>query len=739
MKIKKLLSVCLVIGIIASLYPVCTFATEGSTEKYVTIYEQDFTSANATTDGWTAVDMDITDAGFGNTEIVVGSTPPVSSGYAIFNQNLGDNYKVSGSLSYSGNIANFYLNSDAVAENSSATINNGYCISQNKVYLKAYKIIDGYDAYEYGHYAFSELAENGEKNNDFDLTQPEVENPTNVDFEVTYNKGKITYTFKYADNIVNSFEYTISAPEHKSGLFAIAENSYDFVIKNIKIEKAMSEYITVYEQDFSADDASTDGWIMDGMSLVEESFVGKTVKNDTSLSGTMIYNENLGEKYKVSGSIYFTWNGLRYLLNSDATETDGTITVKNAYRVDQNKQTASIETIIDGQDWTVNGNYKLKENNNTSVLGGYEWYDFEVIYDNGVITYNFTNSSGAVNSITYDVADMYAEYPRNTSGYFGINCTSDELFIKNIKIEKAASEYIPLYEQDFSAENSTADGWILDGFSITDDAELGKTVVSRSSLTEPLAKMVYTKNLGENYKVSGSIWFDYNGLRFLINSDIAENSGVITVNDAYRIDQNKQTASVQTIINGEDLGVNGNYKLKETNNTSVLGGYEWYDFEIVYNKGVVTYSFANSAGLVNSITYDMADMYADYPRHTNGYFGIEASSEKLAVKNIKIETVSVYAISDVKATNDNGEISYSALVYNWDGSLNDPALIAAVFDANGVMIDAKLIDYDGTAGINSVSGTITVDSEKVPDNVTIFFWQNLDKAAPLCDFKTCEL
>ena len=162
MKIKKLLSVCLVIGIIASLYPVCTFATEGSTEKYVTIYEQDFTSANATTDGWTAVDMDITDAGFGNTEIVVGSTPPVSSGYAIFNQNLGDNYKVSGSLSYSGNIANFYLNSDAVAENSSATINNGYCISQNKVYLKAYKIIDGYDAYEYGHYAFSELAENGE-------------------------------------------------------------------------------------------------------------------------------------------------------------------------------------------------------------------------------------------------------------------------------------------------------------------------------------------------------------------------------------------------------------------------------------------------------------------------------------------------------------------------------------------------------------------------------------------------
>ena len=781
MKIKKLLSVCLVIGIIASLYPVCTFATEESTEKYVTIYEQDFTSANATTDGWTTGNMTITSRGLGN-EYIAGddafgaesSMYGSEDGYVMFNQDLGNDYKVSGTINYSGNFGSFYLNTDGniILEEGDAQYikpQNGYGIKQNKINLSAGLVVDG--NWGWNQYQFTDLWEKDNDTKDID--------GTDVDFEITYNNGRITYLSKCDSGVINSFdfnldEFTGDATRFESGKFMLTEGSYSYWIKNIKIEKVMPEYVTVYEQDFTQSGATADGWITENMSVTSNGLGNEyTAGNDAFASqneygsedGYAIYNDDLGTKYKVSGTINYSGNFGSFIINSggealieneieEGINKNNLVKVTDGYKITQNKKHTSAGILTDknwGYDLTQNQFADVWEKENTTKdIDGVD-VDFEIEYDNGKITYICKCGENIINSFEYNLTTFEDEI-RYESGKFVLTEGSYSYWIKDIKIEKASSEYVTLYEQDFTQSGATADGWIVENMSVTSNG-LGNEYVegddsfgaSVNSYGSEDGYAIFNQNLGENYKISGTVNYSGNFGSFYLNTDGNVNfergdNQYIKPQNGYGINQNKINLSAGLVVDG-NWGWNQYQFTDLWEKANVTSGIDSVDvnFELAYNNGKITYICKCESGVINSFEFDLEEFSGDTTRFENGRFMLVESSYSYWIKNIKIETVSEYAISDVKATNDNGEISYSALVYNWDGSLNDPALIAAVFDANGVMIDAKLIDYDGTAGINSVSGTITVDSEKVPDNVTIFFWQNLDKAAPLCDFKTCQL
>ena len=197
--------------------------------EYTPVYEQDFTKSGATTDGWDIVNMSITSEGLGINTADLGS-----NAWAVYDENLGDSYRVSGTIKYSGNFGDFFFNSDAKAQDNTFVINNGYMINQNKYHMTAQTMIDGYTGNTHGHYVFDNLRE-------VENSIKEVDGK-NVYFEIVYDKGIISYICRCDDGEINSFVYdladfTNTTARHRNGKFALRECSYSYWIKNIKIEK----------------------------------------------------------------------------------------------------------------------------------------------------------------------------------------------------------------------------------------------------------------------------------------------------------------------------------------------------------------------------------------------------------------------------------------------------------------------------------------------------------------------
>lgn len=385
------------------------------------------------------------------------------------------------------------------------------------------------------------------------------------------------------------------------------------------------------------------------------------------------------------------------------------------------------------------------------------YINFEMEMNGTNLTYTISSLDGSTiySEKTIDLTKNINGDPTTNNWTYGrialINNTENTtVSLKNLKIETEASDYITAYENDFTQSGAKADGFSLLGATI--DTENGLKIEENQAF-------VYDKPLGNNWRVSGKInatgWNTDDrdqytlGYNFYLNSDAQISGDELTAQNGYMIKATKTGYDLDFLkdgMNGGNLRQNviakGEYMNTPVNNGVVEGIFYLGDlnFEMEMNGASLTYKLTALDGSVvyNSVTTDLSknesgevlpDIWAD------GKFGMlnKNFQTKVCLKTLKIEVIEDYAVAEVEASvGENNEISYSAIIHNnTENPLNDAMLMAAVYDANGVMIGLEQIDYSGAVGKEGVSGVISLAETSLPAEVVVYFWEDFATIAPI--------
>ena len=101
------------------------------------------------------------------------------------------------------------------------------------------------------------------------------------------------------------------------------------------------------------------------------------------VSGSMVYNKELGNNWRIRGSVYRDYNGESYWINSDASIEEGTFRFNKGYKIEQNKNVGTqVKKVTSASSATIMQAY------NNVPTATYNTFDFEII------TANFKSSSG---------------------------------------------------------------------------------------------------------------------------------------------------------------------------------------------------------------------------------------------------------------------------------------------------------------------------------------------------------
>lgn len=792
MKIKKQLKSCLAICLVLmmAVSTIAVSATEGQATESIlqTIYTKDFTLETTDTDGWSNQEA----LSISNSKMVI-----EGNATTFFKTDLTDNFKISGAVGYGWNGVDFILNGDGTDKNVGVKIHQGKTtlseeFNDEDAVHQAYKEQNP-DATNYLYRVESiDVFVNGTKPSDWKTLVyvdeedkertgykeifPEatsIINTKTIDYEyceetveIEYNKGAISFKAALADAL-REFTYDLTkegaaVPVANKGYFGIATEGGGAWVTSIQIQKAKTKLVTVYEQDFT-EESLTVADLKNGGLLTKDATIDETDGLKLDGNQALAYKKSLGDKWRVSGQIKGVgrnetyWLNYNFYLNSDAQLTEDAFSAENGYVIKQNKNGYEFDLLKEGNTSGNFGHYRIADctYENTNPIEGimYLGYiSFEMEMNGTNLTYTISSLDGSTiyTQKTIDLTkNINQDVPEKiwTDGRFALinNTENTTVSLKNLKIETEASDYITAYENDFTANGATADGFSLLGATI--DIENGLKIEENQAF-------VYDKPLGNKWRVSGKInatgWNtderdQYTlGYNVYLNSDVQISGDELTAQNGYMLKATKMGYDFDFLKdgqNGGDLSQNA-IAAVEYENVDIGGIFYLGDlnFEMEMNGASFTYKLTSLDGSVvyNSATTDLSkningdalsDIWAD------GKFGMlnKNYQTKICLKSLKIEVIEEYAVTEVEASvGENNEISYSAIIHNnTENPLDDAILMAAVYDANGVMIGLEQIDYSGAVGMEGVSGVISLAETSLPAEVVVYFWEDFATIAPI--------
>ncbi len=788
-QLKSCLAICLVLMMAVS--TIAVSATEGqATESNLqTIYTKDFTLETADTDGWSNQEaLAITNSKMS----IAGNTT------TFYETDLTDSFKISGKVSYGWNGAGFILNGDGTNKNVGVEIHQGKAtfgeeFNEEDPVHQAYKEANP-DKTEYSYRVeFIDVFVNGTKPADWktlvyvDEADKErtgykehfsetasIYNTKTVDYEyceetieIEYNKGVISFKAALASE-VREFTYDLTkegaaVPVKNKGYFGIVTDGGGAWVTSIQIQKAKTKLVTVYEQNFT-EESLTVADLKNGGLLTKNATIDEADGLKLDVNQALVYKKALGDKWRVSGQIKGAgrnetyWLNYNFYLNSDAQIAEDVFSAENGYVIKHNKNGYEFDLLKDGNTSGNFGHYRIADctYENTNPIEGIMYLG----YINFEIEMNGTNLTCTISSV--DGSTVYAQknidltkninqdVPEKiwTDGRFALinNTENTTVSLKNLKIETEASDYITAYENDFTANGATADGFSLLGATI--DTENGLKIEENQAF-------VYDKPLGNKWRVSGKInatgWNtderdQYTlGYNVYLNSDVQISGDELTAQNGYMLKATKMGYDFDFLKdgqNGGDLSQNAIAAVGYENVEPNIGIFYLgeLNFEMEMNGASFTYKLTTLDGSVvyNSVATDLSkningdalpDVWAD------GKFGMlnKNFQTKICLKTLKIEVIEDYAVAEVEASVDeSNSVSYSAIIHNnTENPLNDAILMAAVYDANGVMIGLEQIDYSGAVGMEGVSGVISLAETSLPAEVVVYFWEDFATIAPI--------
>ncbi len=801
--LKSTLAICLVLMMALSTIAVSATTTEAEAAELTTVYTKDFTKETDLT-GWTnqsAWSYNSATASNLKTNIAAQTV-------TFYENNLGDNFEINATMGYSYNGVEFLLNG------------NGSTNAEGmKVYQGKGTYTEEFDEADEAHQTYKEKNPNAQKYSytietldvyingkkpadwktllyvdDADKDRAQVQTmtdagaiknvrATNLEYKtenvnISYNNG--TLSFK-AEGIgygeIREFTYDVTqggtvVPPTNKGYFGLKTESGAWLY-NIEIKKELSDYITVYEQDFTEEGATTEGFDVFGATV--DTTDGLKIEENQSF----VYNEPLGNKWRVSGKMMSTgWNtperdqyslGYNIYINSDAEAIETTTHIAdNGYVLKHYKNSYELSYLKDSYCNGWMGHYKIgsKDQLVAEPASGIFYagdLNFEIEMDGTKLTYILTSLDGATvySNETFDVSKNHqgnATAGNWVDGLFGIknNNVQTKVCIKDIKIEKAISNYITIFDADFTEEGLSVE----DITNLDIDVTSGVSVDTTNGLTLPEGQgFVYNKNIGTNYRISGQVkascwstsdFTQYNThYRAFLNSNAQLVDDTISATDGIRMGINKNCNEMTLLIGGIDNGTIGGLKCygnEQTSHTSINGVFVNFVIEMNGNDFRYTITSLDGATTYLDKTFDFTEKKDIYKTTFKEYekFAILNNNRNTATyfKNLKIEAIKDYAVADAEAyVKANGNVKYSAIVHNNSGnSVTGAVLVAAAYDADKNLIGATVIDdYTGAVGKQLVDGEIEIENGEKAEEVVIYFWDNFDSAYPLYEQTTIEL
>lgn len=320
-------------------------------------------------------------------------------------------------------------------------------------------------------------------------------------------------------------------------------------------EPAVTTYKTAYEQDFTEQGLTKDilksqGWTIDSSFGFGTSGLGGW---HTTSEQYATYDADAGSNYKLSGQLYVSFgdNGMSCEMAKDSAGKAVSITFKanKPSVLSCNGSTATFDMTI-----------------NTSTT-----YTYTFECNDKTVTATLSNGTTTeTKSLTLDSQIM--PYVRWTMNSFS------DMKLKSMKLEVPSDYplYKTVYEQNFqqaglTVDDVTSDGWVIKN--MTPSTSYGLKGASGSSA-------IYTMDLGTKYKVSGSFWFDANGVQFYYGGTVK--NGAYSGGKQITMDRNGASGSK---LDGDVMNV-------------TFPAYTVLNYEFTCNENVVTFLVKKSDGTV---------------------------------------------------------------------------------------------------------------------------------------------
>ena len=749
--LKSTLAICLVLMMVLSTIAVSATTNETEAAELTTVYTKDFTKDTDLT-GWT------------NQSATVDSNGMHLKGGAVnfYQEDLGDVFSVSTTVNHSYSSYTFMINSDGTASKGVQVIysKHGELMLEDDTKYDAYYvrvIVDGKKPAGWKDKVIipdlSYRDKDGiftDDNSDFILYEDAnyLLYKTYV-AKIDYNDGIVSGSIGPVDFTYDLTQGGTIVPATNNGYFGIvgsANSGGHGYVKNVEIKKEISKYITVYEQDFTKAGATTEG--LDVVGATVDATDGLKLANGDAF----IYDKTLGNKYRISGKIDIksdaTWANFDYkiFLNSDANVADGVFSAQNGYIFHAWKYSYRIDLLLNGKHGSDMGHYALASFSGGKDLSNVGELNFELEVDGTYLTYTITSPDGATvyaTKTTYNLSNANTNW---TDGIFGISnpTANTEIRIKNLKIEKAMSNYITLFDRDFTETGATTEG--LDVVGTTVNTTDGLKICSQEGF-------VFDKNLGNKWCISGKLMVDdgsdyqYN-VNLYYNSDAEISNGVLNVQNGYLNKIGKQSTWFQLLTDGVPGGGDGRTTFENlTTHTNVNGADINFKYERDEDIFRYTLTSLDGATVYAEREYDLTKNFngGTIDVFEDGKFALlntHPTDAVCRIKSLKIGVISDYAVADAEAiAKSNGNVKYSAIVHNNSGNpVTGAVLVAAAYDADKNLIGATVIDdYTGAVGKQLVDGEIEIENGKKAEEVVIYFWDNFDSAYPLYEQTTIEL
>ena len=232
-----------------------------------------------------------------------------------------------------------------------------------------------------------------------------------------------------------------------------------------------AEFVTVFEEDFTANDATTEGIELSDMQIGANANItgaGTALTSVVNYGGAIVFPQDLGENFKVSGKYFFDWNDIRFMFNLDEpvySESNGTFSFANGYMFREHKYSSHIQLVAG--DGTTDGVPTGWTDKTYEAGFDYKPVEFQLSYERGVVNYTSV-CKGQTREVTFDLTQGGTVPLSKKNGYFAIwGKGANALSILNLKIEKVKSPEITGKSTTLSAmgvysnsENSKMDVWV---------------------------------------------------------------------------------------------------------------------------------------------------------------------------------------------------------------------------------------------------------------------------------------
>ena len=513
-------------------------------------------------------------------------------------------------------------------------------------------------------------------------------------------------------------------------LFSVALLGTMFIVPSASAETT-EQWATLYEQNFKEEGLTKDEVIADGLYLNAEKWWINTSDGlrTSSTDQYVYYTQDLGNKYKISGTFNYGGNSWPIIYGGTINEAGTQISGKQLL-IDKNGAKAK----LDGE--------ALQ-----NCYDAYATHKFELLYDNGTVTVTMKDSDGTVKetkSKTYDSVFSSNYFGWVTSGSYVSHMAMYDL---RIEVPSDYTEYKTTYNETFTYSgdapytlDKVKEDWILsDNITATTGGLTAISPVNEEGKAQnSTAYAWYNHNLGTNYKAE--LKFNpkyYGGTSYCFNATTGNDKwgNVNAMKNGYVISIPQDWSSDKITL----YKVDNETWIKLLSGTFAFGYSGVITINVECNNGQITVT-ASRGSVSDTVTYDATADIAANSAFASGLIGMHhgskawnTGSEFFKVVGLKVQQPDTDNTLSTLVTSvaDDNTVTYSVKANNnGTTALEGAKVIVAAYEAGGRFLGAKMTDCTHM-GQTTVSGEIPVTEGKTPAKVKAFFFDGLTNIKPL--------